>query len=90
MSNADLRIWFPPESTTIRNMPCIRPEELEIARAVLGLSFDKPGLEVELGRREPGYPGGGGAGGAAGDGNIQRLVVAGGMAAGALPRRLQI
>lgn len=48
MSNADLRIWFPPESTTIRNMPCIRPEELEVARAVLGLSFDKPGLEVEL------------------------------------------
>lgn len=48
MSDADLRIWFPPESTTIRNMPCIRPEEVEAARAVLGLSFDKPGLEVEL------------------------------------------
>lgn len=48
MSDADLRIWFPPESTTIRNVPCIRPEELEVARAVLGLSFDKPGLEVEL------------------------------------------
>ena len=48
MSDADLRIWFSPESTTIRIIPCIRPEELEITRAVLGLSFDKPGLEVEL------------------------------------------
>lgn len=48
MSYADLRIWFPPESTTIRIIPCIRPEELEVARAILGLSFDKPGLEVEM------------------------------------------
>lgn len=48
MSDSDLRIWFPPESTTIRNVPCIRPEELEVTRVALGLSFEKPGLEVEL------------------------------------------
>ena len=48
VSDADLRIWFPPDSTTIRNKPTIYVDDGTPQKVRFGLSFDKDGMEVKV------------------------------------------
>ena len=48
MSDAELRVHFPPDSSVIKNLPPIRVEENHTQWIQFGLSFEKEGLEVKV------------------------------------------